>query len=175
MGPDTATALLVAAGDNPERLRSEGAFAHLCGVAPIPASSGRTRRHRLNRGGNRDANRALHHLVLGRLGRDARTRAYVERRTREGKSKKEIIRCLKRYAARELYRLLAAPADTRPAKPAAPPLQATREARSSVDQAPPTPDAPGAPTARGPRSGVPTFPTNVWPTTSEAPRLLDTA
>ena len=136
---------------------------------------GQVVRHRLNRGGNRDANRALHQLVIGRLGRDARTRAYVVRRTREGKSKKEIIRCLKRYAARELYRLLAAPADNRPAEPAAPSLQATREDRSSVDQAPPTPDAPGAPTARCPRSGVPTFPANVWPTTSEAPRLLDTA
>ena len=171
VGPDTATALLVAAGDNPERLRSEGAFAHLCGVAPIPASSGRTQRHRLNRGGNRDANRALHQLVIGRLGRDARTRAYVERRTREGKSKKEIIRCLKRYAARELYRLLPPPTDSRSASRGPVPA-GNVEDRSSVDQASPTTAAPGEPAARCPRSGVPTFPTPAWPTTGEAPRHL---
>ena len=91
----------MAAGDNPERLRSEAAFAHLCGVAPIPASSGKTTRHRLNRGGNRDANRALYLLAVGRLAWDPRTRAYVARRTAQGKSKPEIIRCLKRYLARE--------------------------------------------------------------------------
>jgi transposase len=106
LGPDTAGALLVAAGDNPERLRSEAAFARLCGVAPLPASSGNTRRHRLSRGGDRDANRALYLLVLGRMSWDPRTRAYVARRTAEGLSKPEIIRCLKRYLARELYRLL---------------------------------------------------------------------
>jgi transposase len=108
LGPDTAGALLVAAGDNPERLRSEAAFARLCGVAPLPASSGNTRRHRLSRGGDRDANRALYLLALGRMSRDPRTRAYVARRTAEGLSKPEIIRCLKRYLARELYRLLVA-------------------------------------------------------------------
>jgi transposase len=106
VGTDTAGTLLVAAGDNPERLQSEAAFAHLCGVAPVPASSGKTQRYRLNRGGNRDANRALYLLVIGRLGWDARTRAYAERRTREGKTKAEIIRCLKRYIAREIYRAL---------------------------------------------------------------------
>lgn len=110
-GPETAGALLVAAGDNPDRLRSEGAFARLCGVAPLPASSGRTTRHRLNRGGDRDANRALYLLVLGRMSWDPRTRDYVTRRTAEGLSKPEIIRCLKRYLAREVYQLLKAPTD----------------------------------------------------------------
>jgi transposase len=106
VGPDTAGALLVAAGDNPDRLRSEAAFARLCGVAPLPASSGKTMRHRLNRGGDRDANRALYLLALGRMNCDPRTRASVARRTAEGLSKAEIIRCLKRYLARELYPLL---------------------------------------------------------------------
>jgi transposase len=110
-GPETAGALLVAIGDNPGRLRSEGAFARLCGVAPLPASSGRTTRHRLNRGGDRDANRALYLLALGRMSWDPRTRNYVARRTAEGLSKPEIIRCLKRYLAREVYRLLRAPTD----------------------------------------------------------------
>lgn len=106
VGVDTAAALLIAAGDNPDRLRSEAAFAHLCGVAPIPASSGKIVRHRLNRGGNRDANRALHVIALSRMSSDPRTRAYVARRTAEGKRKPEIIRCLKRYIAREVYKLL---------------------------------------------------------------------
>ena len=114
VGPETAGALLVAAGDNPDRLRSEGAFARLCGVAPLPASSGRTTRHRLNRGGDRDANRALYLLVLGRMRWDPRTQAYVARRTAEGLSKPETIRCLKRYLAREVYRLLRAPTDVPP-------------------------------------------------------------
>lgn len=103
VGTDTAGALLVAAGDNPDRLRSEAAFAHLCGVAPVPASSGKTQRYRLNRGGNRDANRALYLLAIGRLGWDERTRTYADKRTQEGKTKPEIIRCLKRYIAREIY------------------------------------------------------------------------
>jgi transposase len=109
IGADTAGALLVAAGDNPDRLRSEAAFARLCGVAPVPASSGRTTRYRLSRGGNRDANRALYLLAIGRMGWDARTRDYVARRTKDGLSKTEIIRCLKRYLAREVYRLLVPP------------------------------------------------------------------
>ncbi len=103
---DTAASLLIAAGDNPERLKSEAAFAHLCGVAPIPASSGKTVRHRLNRHGNRDANRALYVIALGRMSREKRTQSYVAKRTAEGKSKKEILRCLKRYIAREIYRIL---------------------------------------------------------------------
>jgi transposase len=110
VGTDTAAVLLAAAGDNPDRLRSEAAFAHLCGVAPIPASSGKTVRHRLNRGGNRDANRALHLLAVRRLAWDPRTRAYAARRTAQGKTKPEILRCLKRYLARDLYPLLAGPA-----------------------------------------------------------------
>ena len=108
IGVEHAGQLLVTAGDNPERLRSEAAFAHLCGVAPIPASSGRTTRHRLHRGGDRAANRALHMAVVVRLRHDPRTRRYVERRTREGLSKMEIIRCLKRYLAREVFRTLSA-------------------------------------------------------------------
>ena len=109
VGADIAGALLVAAGDNPDRLHSEAAFASLCGVAPIPASSGRTNRHRLSRGGDRDANRALYLLALGRMGWDPRTRTYVVRRTAAGLSKPEIIRCLKRYLAREIYHILVKP------------------------------------------------------------------
>lgn len=101
-----AGTFIVAAGDNPERLRNEASFAMLCGASPIPASSGRTQRHRLNRGGNRQLNSALHMVVVCRMRRDARTRAYVARRTTEGLSKREIIRCLKRYVAREVFHAL---------------------------------------------------------------------
>ncbi len=97
VGADTAATLLVTAGSNPERLRSEPAFAALCGVNPIPASSGKTERHRLNRGGDRQANAALYRVVLVRLRYDERTREYMRRRTREGMTKSEVIRCLKRY------------------------------------------------------------------------------
>ena len=103
VGIDTAAILIVAAGDNPQRLRSEAAFAHLCGVAPIAASSGKTVRRRLNRGGDRQANHALWRIVFTRMSSDLRTRDYVERRTKEGLTKKEIMRVLKRYVARELY------------------------------------------------------------------------
>jgi transposase len=103
LGPQTAGALLVAAGDNPERLHKESAFAHMCGSAPIDASSGVIVHKRLNRGGDRSANEALWRIVMVRMVSDPRTRHYVERRTKEGKSKREIIRCLKRYVARELY------------------------------------------------------------------------
>ncbi len=103
LGPDTAGALLVSAGDNPDRLRSEAAFARLCGAAPIPASSGKTRRHRLHRGGDRSANRALHIAIVVRLRYCERTKTYVARRTAEGLSKPEIIRCLKRYLIREVF------------------------------------------------------------------------
>jgi transposase len=106
VGVDTAGALLVAAGDNPERLSSEASFAALCGVSPVDASSGRQHRHRLNRGGNRDANRALWVIAIVRMASDPATQSYVQRRTQEGLSKKEILRCLKRYIARQLYRLL---------------------------------------------------------------------
>jgi transposase len=106
VGIKTAAQLLVAAGDNPQRLRSEAAWAHLCGVSPIQASSGKTTRHRLNRGGDRQANNALWRIALTRMSNDPRTRIYVERRTAEGKSKREIMRILKRYIAREVYPLL---------------------------------------------------------------------
>jgi transposase len=108
VGPNVAGQLLATVGDNPDRLRSEAAFAHLCGVAPISASSGRKDRHRLNRGGDRAANHALYTIVLCRMRWDERTREYVERRTQQGLSKKDIMRCLKRYVAREVYRTLTA-------------------------------------------------------------------
>jgi transposase len=108
VGVDTAGALLVAAGDNPDRLSSEASFAALCGVSPVDASSGRQHRHRLNRGGNRDANRALWVIAIVHMASDPATQAYVQRRTQQGLSKKEIVRCLKRYIARQLYRLLTA-------------------------------------------------------------------
>jgi transposase len=103
VGPDTAGALLVAAGDNPERLRTEQSFAALCGASPVQASSGNTRRHRLNRGGDRQANSALWRIVLVRMKTHPPTRAYVARRTTDGMSKRDIMRCLKRYVAREIY------------------------------------------------------------------------
>jgi transposase len=106
IGTDNAATLLVVAGDNPQRLASEASFANLCGVSPVEASSGKVVRHRLNRGGNREANRALYMICLARMRRDPRTQEYVARRTQEGKSKREIIRCLKRYIAREVYRVL---------------------------------------------------------------------
>ena len=106
VGTETGGALLVAIGDNPDRLHSEAAFAALCGASPVEASSGRQKRHRLNRGGNRDANRALWVVVMSRMATDATTRAYVERRTQQGLSKREIVRCLKRYVARQIYRTM---------------------------------------------------------------------
>jgi transposase len=107
VGLDIAAQMLITAGDNNERVRNEAAFAKLCGVCPIPAGSGKTNgRHRLNRGGNRQANAALYRAVIVRMRWHAPTVSYVERRTAEGLSKKDIIRCLKRYLARELYQLL---------------------------------------------------------------------
>lgn len=103
IGQNSAGQLLLTAGDNPERLRSEASFAALCGVSPVPASSGKTVRHRLNRGGDRAANSALHIIAIGRLRTDDRTKAYVTRRIAEGHSKLEAIRALKRYIAREVY------------------------------------------------------------------------
>lgn len=111
VGPDVAATLLVTAGDNPERLRNERSFAALAGTSPIPVNSGQTQgRYRLNRGGDRQANAALWRIVIVRLGTDTATKAYVERRTKEGKTKGEIIRSLKRYVAREVYRSLPIPA-----------------------------------------------------------------
>ena len=106
VGIDTTATLLVTAGDNPERLRSEATWAHLCGVAPIEASSGKVTRHRLDRGGDRNANQALWRIVMTRLSCDPRTREYMERRTKEGRSKREVIRILKRYVAREVFKYL---------------------------------------------------------------------
>ena len=106
IGPDTAATLLITAGSNPERLRSEATFAALCGVNPVPASSGRINRHRLNRGGDRQANAALYRIVLVRLRYHEATKQYMSRRTGEGMTKPEVIRCLKRYVARQVYSIL---------------------------------------------------------------------
>ena len=103
IGTECASALLIAAGDNPDRLRNEPTFAHLCGAAPLDASSGKQERHRLNRGGDRQANAALWRIVITRMVYDPRTRIYMDRRLKEGLTKKEAIRCLKRYIAREVY------------------------------------------------------------------------
>src|SRR4051794_19478933 len=106
VGHGSAAQLLLTAGDNPQRLRSEAGFAALCGVSPVPASSGKTTRHRLNRGGDRAANSALHIIAIGRLRTEPRTKAYVAKRIAQGHSKLEAIRCLKRYIARELFILI---------------------------------------------------------------------
>lgn len=109
IGPDTAATLLTAIGDNAQRIRTDAAFAKLCGVSPIEASSGKTVRHRLNRGGNRDANRALHVILVVRLRRHQPTRDYLARRLADGKTKNEAMRCLKRYIAREIFHALQPP------------------------------------------------------------------
>ncbi|TDV49025.1 IS110 family transposase [Actinophytocola oryzae] len=108
VGPDTAAQLLITAGDNPQRIHSDAALAHLCGTAPIPASSGRTDRHRLNRGGDRHANAAIYHIVIVRMRHCPTTRAYIQRRTAEGLPKRHTIRCLKRYVTREIFHTLTA-------------------------------------------------------------------
>ncbi|MFN7968227.1 MAG: transposase [Acidimicrobiales bacterium] len=112
LGTQHTATLLIAAGENIDRFSSEAAFAHLCAAAPIPVSSGRTDRHRLNSAGNRAANRALHMIVIVRLRYCEQTKAYMERRTTEGRTKNEVIRCLKRYVAREIYRTLRADLST---------------------------------------------------------------
>ena len=106
LGPDSAATLLVTAGDNPERLGSEQAWAHMCGVTPIPASSGKIIRYRLNRGGDRNANAALYRIVLTRMSSHQETRRYVTRRRAEGLNTAEIMRCLKRYVARQVFKHL---------------------------------------------------------------------
>ncbi|HEX4251556.1 MAG TPA: IS110 family transposase, partial [Pseudonocardia sp.] len=122
IGADNAAALLITVGDNPERLHNEASFAALCGTSPIEASSGKTQRHRLNQGGDRQANAALWRIVVTRIRLDDRTRDYLRRRISEGKTKREAMRCLKRYIAREVFHLI---------KPTAP----------TTDDAPvPTPD-----------------------------------
>ena len=109
VGPDTAAALLIAAGDNPQRLHSDASFAALCGASPIAASSGQTVRHRLNRGGDRHANQALWRIAMVRLRSDPRTQASAARRRSEGKTSRDTIRCLKRHIAREIHHLLTNP------------------------------------------------------------------
>jgi transposase len=121
--------LLVTAGDNPDRLGTEAAWAMLCGSAPLPASSGQTKRHRLNRGGDRAANSALHMAAICRLRIDARTRAYAARRKADGLSKRETIRCIKRYLAREAYHLLTSPGELAAGPPARPIAQSAAAAR----------------------------------------------
>ena len=153
VGTEIAGQLLVTAGDNPERMASEAGFAMLCGVAPLPASSGQTRRHRLNRGGDRAANSALHLAVISRMRLDERTKAYVARRTADGLSKREIIRCLKRYLARELYPLLktaAASAALAPARAGQGRAAAERtlEPRRTGAQSAAVPGAAGGPAQR---------------------------
>ena len=106
IGPDSASVLLVTAGDNRDRISREASFAALCGVSPIEASSGKTRRRRLNRGGDRRANAALYRIALTRARSDQRTRDYLDRRTAQGRTRREAIRCIKRYIAREIYHLI---------------------------------------------------------------------
>lgn len=106
VGPDSAAALLIAAGDNPERLRDNGSYAALCGTSPVESSSGKTRRLRLNRGGDRQANAALYRIALSRLRWDQRTKDYLQRRLDEGKTRREAVRCIKRYIAREVFNLV---------------------------------------------------------------------
>ena len=106
VGTDVASALLVAAGDNPDRLKSEATFAKLCGVSPLDASSGKQERHRLNRSGDRQANSAIWHIVFTRMVNDPRTHDYIERRMKDGRTKKEAVRCLKRYVVREVFAAL---------------------------------------------------------------------
>ena len=125
VGADVASILLIAAGDNPERMHSDAAFAALCGASPVEASSGKIVRHRLNKGGNREANHALWRIVMVRLSCDPRTKAYRARRTAEGKSIREIVRCLKRHVAREIYHLLIDP-------PAVPDVDQLRAARTAA-------------------------------------------
>jgi len=122
VGPDTAAQLIITADTNSHRPRSEAAFAMLAGVAPIPASSGKTTRHRLSRAGDRDANNALHRIALVRWSHDPRTRDYVDRQLAAGRSKKNVLRLLKRAIAREIFKHLTAPcpiddySDLRPAR-----------------------------------------------------------
>jgi len=106
VGTQTASALLTAAGDNPDRLLRESSFAALCGSSPLDASSGRQQRHRLNRGGDRQANAALYIIVISRLRWEPATKNYMQRRLAEGKTRKEVIRCLKRFVARHVHRAI---------------------------------------------------------------------
>ncbi|WP_394253157.1 IS110 family RNA-guided transposase [Arthrobacter pityocampae] len=119
VGPDSAACLLIAAGDNPDRLATEASYAALCGTSPVEASSGQTQQRRLNRGGDRQANAALYRIVLSRLRWDSRTQDYLARRLTEGKTRREIIRCLKRYVARELFEYISPRTPRKPNQPTA--------------------------------------------------------
>lgn len=130
-GPVSAAKLAVAAGDNPGRLRSEASFAAICGACPVPASSGKTVRHRLNRGGDRQANSALHEIARQRVMRDPETAEYAERARARGKSDREVMRCLKRYVAREAYRALMRPHEVRRPEDASELVAARRAAKVS--------------------------------------------
>ena len=130
-GPVSAAKLAVAAGDNPGRLRSEASFAAICGACPIPASSGKTVRHRLNRGRARQANSALHEIARQRVMRDPETAEYAERARARGKSDREVMRCLKRYVAREAYRALMHPHEIRRPEDASELVAARRAAKVS--------------------------------------------
>jgi transposase len=112
VGPQSAAALLITTGDNPARIRRESGFAAMCGVSPVDCSSGKQERHRLNQGGDRQANSALWRIVQTRLQYDPRTQAYLDKRTKDGKTRKEITRCLKRYVAREIWKACIRPAAT---------------------------------------------------------------
>lgn len=120
MGAGTAAEMLILIGHNPERIHSEAALAKLCGASPIPASSGKTTRHRLNRGGNRQAYAALYRVVVVRMRAHQPTLNYVRRRAAEGKNKPEIMRCLKRYVAREIFGYLCRPISPPQTAPAGP-------------------------------------------------------
>jgi transposase len=134
IGTETAGQILVTVGDNPDRVHSEAAFAMLCGVAPLPASSGKTQRHRLNRGGDRQANRALHIIATTRKRWDVRTQAYLKKKTAQKHTEREATRCLKRHIAREVYYLLHPAPHTPPVPPSRP---ASRRA-GAVKVEPPT-------------------------------------
>ena len=157
VGPEVAATLLVTAGDNPKRMGSEAAFAALCGASPVEASSGKVTRHRLNSGGDGQANNALWRIVLVRTSSDARTQAYVARRTLEGKSKKEIIRFLKRHVAREMFRLLTSPATV----PSEPTCEPRVSAAASHSPPPPKRSAPGPSASPKSNAASPTTPN--WP------------
>ncbi len=161
VGPEVAAALLVAAGDNPDRMRNEASFAALCGASPVQASSGKTVRHRLNQGGNRDANSALWRIVMVRLAFDPETKAYRDRRRSEGKSDREIMRCLKRYVAREMYRLLTAP----PEVVSSTELRAARAQRTSASPPRPRQSTPGPQPCRTSNEESTTTPNSLTATT----------
>ncbi|MES1956221.1 IS110 family transposase [Salinisphaera hydrothermalis] len=115
IGVDTAAEILIVVGDNPERIKSEAALAKLAGVSPVPTGSGTTSgKHRINQGGHRQLNAAIYRTVIVRMQHHAPTKAYVARRTVEGKSKRDIVRCLKRYVIREVYHLVKAHPRTGP-------------------------------------------------------------